>query len=202
MENIETDLSEIPLFALSVNALPGAYLPLQIFEPRYLDMVKDRLGKQKGFCVVLMDDNNHVLEEGGLLQHSGTGTYVEVVDFNQLENGLLGITVQGKFRIQVLDRREQEDGLLVGKVMQLKEPEDKSLESVYGNIWKVLEEISEHSEIQKLKLDIDFSSSSSVAYHLASLLPISPLEKQLLLESNSNANRFNKLEDILKKLGG
>ena len=88
MENIETDLSEIPLFALSVNVLPGAYLPLQIFEPRYLDMVKDRLGKQKGFCVVLMDDNNHVLEEGGLLQHSATGTYVEVVDFNQLENGL------------------------------------------------------------------------------------------------------------------
>ena len=29
------------LFPLSVNVLPGAYLPLQIFEPRYIDMVSE-----------------------------------------------------------------------------------------------------------------------------------------------------------------
>ena len=190
---------EVALFPLTINVLPGAYLPLQIFEPRYLDMVKDCLGKGKGFCIVLIKK-----EEGVSLkfeQHSATGTYVEVVDFNQLENGLLGITVQGKHRVQILDRKEQEDGLLIGSVMQLKEANDSCLEEDYKNIWRVLREISEHPEIKKLQLEIDFSSSSSVAYNLASLLPISPLDKQLILESNSNQIRLDSLEELLRKFG-
>ena len=190
---------EMALFPLTINVLPSAYLPLQIFEPRYLDMVKDCLAKGKGFCIVLTKK-----EEGVSLkskQHSATGTYVEVVDFNQLENGLLGITVQGKHRVQILDRKEQEDGLLIGSVMQLKEANDSCLEEDYKNIWRVLREISEHPEIKKLQLEIDFSSSSSVAYNLASLLPISPLDKQLILESSSNQIRLDSLEELLRKFG-
>ena len=191
---------EVALFPLTINVLPGAYLPLQIFEPRYIDMVKDCLGKEKGFCVVLIKEEKEIptLKE----QHSATGTYVEVVDFNQLENGLLGITVQGKYRAQILDRREQEDGLLLGNIVQSKEADDICLEADYENIWRILREISEHPEIQKLELEIDFSSSSSVAYNLASLLPISSLDKQLILESNSNQSRLDSLQEILKKLGG
>ena len=202
MSEINKDSLETPLFPLSINVLPGAYLPLQIFEPRYLDMVKDRLSKQEGFCIVLSQPEDVSLDSEGLPQHSATGTYVEVFDFNQLENGLLGLTVQGKFRAQVLDRKEQDDGLLLGTIIQLKEPEDDSLQHEYENIWRVLEEISEHPEIKKLQLEIDFSSSSSVAYHLASLLPIIPSDKQSVLESNSNNSRFEILEDLLKKLGG
>ena len=40
------------LFPLSVNVLPGAYLPLQIFEPRYIDMVSECLANSEGFCIV------------------------------------------------------------------------------------------------------------------------------------------------------
>ena len=75
-------------------------------------------------------------------------------------------------------------------------------EEDYENIWRVLREISEHPEIKKLELEIDFLSSSSVAYNLASLLPISPLDKQLILESSSNKTRLESLQEILKKLGG
>jgi hypothetical protein len=163
-------------------------------------MVKDCLSKERGFCVVLIKEE----KEPSTLkaQHSATGTYVEVVDFNQLENGLLGITVQGKYRVQILDRREQDDGLLLGNIVQSKEADDICLEADYENIWRVLREISEHPEIKKLQFEIDFSSSSSVAYNLASLLPISPLDKQLILESNSNQIRLDSLQEILKKLGG
>ena len=200
MQEIISTPKETALFPLSINVLPGAYLPLQIFEPRYIDMVKDCLGKEKGFCVVLMKEEKEI--PALKAQHLATGTYVEVVDFNQLENGLLGITVQGKYRAQILDRREQEDGLLLGNIVQSKEAEDICREEDYENIWRVLREISEHPEIKKLELEIDFSSSSSVAYNLASLLPISPLDKQLILESSSNKTRLESLQEILKKLGG
>ncbi|MFT6546497.1 MAG: Lon protease-like protein [Bacteriovoracaceae bacterium] len=200
MQEIISTAKETALFPLTINVLPGAYLPLQIFEPRYIDMVKDCLSKEKGFCIVLIKEEKELSTLKA--QHSATGTYVEVVDFNQLENGLLGITVQGKYRAQILDRREQDDGLLLGNIVQSKEADDICLEADYENIWRVLREISEHPEIKKLQFEIDFSSSSSVAYNLASLLPISPLDKQLILESNSNQIRLDSLQEILKKLGG
>ena len=200
MQEIISTPKETALFPLTINVLPGAYLPLQIFEPRYIDMVKDCLSKETGFCVVLIKEEKELSTLKA--QHSATGTYVEVVDFNQLENGLLGITVQGKYRAQILDRKEQDDGLLLGNIIQTKEADDICLEADYENIWRGLREISEHPEIKKLQLEIDFSDSSSVAYNLASLLPISPLDKQLLLESNSNKIRLNSLQEILKKLGG
>ena len=200
MQEIISTPKETALFPLTINVLPGAYLPLQIFEPRYIDMVKDCLSKETGFCVVLIKEEKELSTLKA--QHSATGTYVEIVDFNQLENGLLGITVQGKYRAQILDRKEQDDGLLLGNIVQSKEADDICLEADYENIWRVLREISEHPEIKKLQLEIDFSDSSSVAYNLASLLPISPLDKQLLLESNSNKIRLDSLQEILKKLGG
>ena len=200
MQEIISTPKETALFPLTINVLPGAYLPLQIFEPRYIDMVKDCLGKERGFCIVLIKEEKELSTLQ--TQHSATGTYVEVVDFNQLENGLLGITVQGKYRAQILDRTEKDDGLILGNIVQSKEADDICLEADYENIWRVLREISKHPEIQKLQLEIDFSNSSSVAYNLASLLPISPLDKQLILESNSNKIRLDSLQEILKKLGG
>ena len=47
-----------PLFPLTINVLPGALLPLQIFEPRYIDMVKSSLSKSEGFCIVLSMQEN------------------------------------------------------------------------------------------------------------------------------------------------
>tara|TARA_B100000029_G_scaffold491248_1_gene551182 strand:+ start:4896 stop:5504 length:609 start_codon:yes stop_codon:yes gene_type:complete len=193
---------ELPLFPLTVNVLPGGYLPLQIFEPRYLDMVKECMSNEIGFCVVLLRGQQE-MKSTNLPDHSPIGTYVEIIDFNQLENGLLGITVQGKYRIKIIDRRVQEDGLVIGdSIEHPEEDESVSLEPKYKEIWKILREISDHEEIKKLNLNIDFDNSSSVAYNLASLLPITPPERQNILEFQSNTDRFEHLQKIVKQLGG
>ena len=101
-----------PIFPLSINVLPGAYLPLQIFEPRYLDMVKSSLAKEEGFCIALTKDADGI-SVGGLPSHHDICTYVEIVDFNQLQNGLLGITVKGLDKVMILDRWKQDDELLI-----------------------------------------------------------------------------------------
>ena len=53
MQEIISTAKETALFPLTINVLPGAYLPLQIFEPRYIDMVKDCLSKEKRFLYCL-----------------------------------------------------------------------------------------------------------------------------------------------------
>lgn len=190
-----------PLFPLNINVLPGALLPLQIFEPRYIDMVRKCLGNSEGFCVVLAKQGYD--DKTGLPSHHNIATYVEIVDFDQLDNGLLGITVRGKDKIKVQEKWKEDDDLLVGKVLKIEElDEDLSKEPKYRDMWNMVEEITNHPEIKKLELDLDTTSSSSVCYILASVLPIQPIEKQTILELDSSREKLDYLKGIIKKLGG
>ena len=190
------------LFPLSVNVLPGAYLPLQIFEPRYIDMVSECLANSEGFCIVLFkdDDNEENIE---YLPHHNIATYVEIVDFNKLDNGLLGITVQGKYKIRIEDVWKQEDELLLGKIEKInEEDENLSNEPEYLDLWNMVKEITNHPEIKKLNLDLDLNSSISVCYILASVLPLRPQEKQTILEFENNRDKLDYLKALIKRLGG
>jgi Lon protease-like protein len=190
------------LFPLSVNVLPGAYLPLQIFEPRYIDMVSECLANSEGFCIVLFKDDENE-ENKDYLPHHNIATYVEIVDFNKLDNGLLGITVQGKHKIRIDDVWKQEDELLLGKIEKINEEDDNlSNEPEYLDLWNMVKEITNHPEIKKLNLDLDLNSSISVCYILASVLPLRPQEKQTILEFENNRDKLDYLKALIKRLGG
>ena len=191
-----------PLFPLTINVLPGAFLPLQIFEPRYIDMVSECLANSEGFCIVLFkDDENEENKE--YLPHHNIATYVEIVDFNKLDNGLLGITVQGKYKIRIEDVWKQEDELLIGKIEKINEEDDNlSNEPEYLDLWNMVKEITNHPEIKKLNLDLDLNSSISVCYILASVLPLRPQEKQTILEFENNRDKLDYLKALIKRLGG
>ena len=190
------------LFPLSVNVLPGAYLPLQIFEPRYIDMVSECLANSEGFCIVLFKDEENE-ENKEYLPHHNIATYVEIVDFNKLDNGLLGITVQGKYKIRIEDVWKQEDELLLGKIEKINEEDDNlSNEPEYLDLWNMVKEITNHPEIKKLNLDLDLNSSISVCYILASVLPLRPQEKQTILEFENNRDKLDYLKALIKRLGG
>ena len=66
----------------------------------------------------------------------------------------------------------------------------------------IINTISSHSEIKSLDLDIDFKCSSSVVYNLASLLPLTPPDRQTLLETKSNTIRLDHLNQLVTKYGG
>ena len=196
------EINTYPVFPLSINVLPGAYLPLQIFEPRYLDMVKSSLAKEEGFCIALIKQDEEAYSDGLPSLHE-VGTYVEIVDFNQLQNGLLGITVKGLNKVRILDRWKQDDELLLAKISKLEEfEEDFSEDPSYKEIWSMLIEISNHPEIKKLNLDINLKNATNVSYILGSLLPLTPTEKQTMLELEASTEKLDYLKSIIKKLGG
>ena len=191
-----------PLFPLTVNVLPGAFLPLQIFEPRYIDMVKKSLSNSEGFCIVLsrQDSTN---QESHSASYYDIATYVEIVDFNPLDNGLLGITVQGKQKIIIEDMWKQDDQLLIGKIKRVHEDDDDlSSDPLYVDLWNMVKEIISHPEIKKLNLELNLDSAVSVGYILASVLPLRPEEKQTILEFDDPRDKLNYLKEIIKRLGG
>ena len=96
-------METIPLFPLNSVLFPKGRISLQIFESRYVDMIRNSLKTQSGFGIVLINSGTEVAKTGQKLDIHRTGTYCEVVDWNQLPNGLLGITAEGRSTFRVIE---------------------------------------------------------------------------------------------------
>ncbi|HET9444633.1 MAG TPA: LON peptidase substrate-binding domain-containing protein, partial [Steroidobacteraceae bacterium] len=103
----------IPLFPLNTVLFPGGPLRLRIFEPRYLDMISRCMREDAGFGVALIVAGR---EAGGPAQTVQVGTLARIVDFEQLDDGLLGITARGERRFRIMHAHQESDGLNVCQV--------------------------------------------------------------------------------------
>ena len=188
--------NNLPVFPLGLVALPGSIQSLQIFEPRYLKMIKKCMSDSHGFVIVL---KTNAVSEFGI---SKKGTYVEIVDFNNLPNGLLGITVKSINKVTINDLTQLKDGLHIAKTQPLVDPEvdDQALLAEFPELTNILSQLVKHPKINDLKLNVDFNSADSIAYHLAGLIPISSIYKQNLLEAFDAGQRFEILSKYIDEI--
>lgn len=103
----------IPLFPLNTVLFPGGPLKLRIFEPRYVDMIGRCMREDEGFGVALIIEG---VEAGGPARTVDTGTLARIVDFEKMEDGLLGVTAHGRERFSVSHVERRSDGLNVADV--------------------------------------------------------------------------------------
>lgn len=194
-------VEELPLFPLRTVLFPGGVLPLRVFEPRYVDMVGRCMREGIGFGVVLIrtgvearqsreDDQPDVFE---------VGTEARIVDFNQADNGLLGIVTHGFRKFSIKETYEQNDHLLMGKIEYLPEEPDGELLPEHESLVSVLRQLTEHPLVKKLELEVDFEQAKSVSLRLADLLPIEPEIKQSLLQLRWPKERLTELKRIVGK---
>lgn len=106
--------AKIPLFPLNAVLYPSCNLDIQVFEPRYLDMVSACLREEAPFGVISLLSGSEV--GGGAKELSDVGCSVRIADWHQQENGVLGLRLCGEQRFRLLSQHEQEDGLLVGEI--------------------------------------------------------------------------------------
>ena len=195
---------ELPLFPLRTVLFPDGVLPLRIFEPRYVDMISRCMREQSGFGVVLIRQGAEARRDRSDDQPEcfDVGTEARVVDFNQADNGLLGIVVRGGRKFRVVATREQADHLLIGEVQYLPEEMAGELLTEHEPLVSMLKELAEHPLVQKLDLQLDFEEARSVSLRLAELLPIEPEIKQALLQIRWPKERLTELARIVRKFQG
>ena len=106
-------MQALPLFPLHTVLVPGAALDLRIFEPRYLDMVREcgRHGSGFGVCLILEGE-----EAGAPATPAAWGTEAVIEDFDATPEGLLSLRVRGTRRFQVLRTRVRDNGLVIGDI--------------------------------------------------------------------------------------
>lgn len=199
-----TETVELPLFPLHPVLFPGGRLPLQIFEPRYMDMVVRCMRDGSPFGVVLIRKGSdaRLAPDSGQPDIFDVGTDAHVVDFNQLSSGRLGIVVRGGRKFRVRGLREQHDHLLIGEVDYLPEEPAQGVGEEHRELVEILQELIRHPMIEKLGLDIEFDDARSVGWRLAELLPIEPEIKQSLLKLQFPRERLQELTRLVDKLRG
>ena len=103
----------LPLFPLHTVLVPGAALALRVFEPRYLDLVRDCGRNGSGFGVCLILDGREV---GAPATPAAFGTEARIEDFDTGPDGLLHLRLRGERRFHALRTRVRDNGLVVADV--------------------------------------------------------------------------------------
>ena len=203
MEATRSARLDLPLFPLGTVLFQGGRLPLQIFEPRYLDLVSRSMREGSSFGVTLIRRGGDVrLKDEGQPDIFEIGTEAHIVDFNQLSSGKLGIVVEGGRKFRIYDTWEQSDLLMVGEVAFLPDEPEVGIGPEHRELVELLGELMGHPEVQKLGFDIDLEDARSVGWRLSELLPIEPEIKQALLQLQYPRERLQELRRLITKLRG
>ena len=170
---------------------------MQIFEQRYLRLIKTCMRDNHGFVVILISVGKEV---GDTPETYSIGTYVEIVDWEMLENGLLGITIEAKYRVRVSNPCAQDDGLMTGEIETLPLADEVDIDTItqIADLVETLKQLEQHPYIERQAMEVDYSCTQDVCHKLSQLLPVDPLTKQSLLEINTTAEKIDRLRQLIQ----
>ena len=190
----------LALFPLNTVLFPGCILDLQIFEARYLDMISRCMKQGEGFGVVCILEGEEVGDapEGYAL----IGCEARITDFQQQDNGLLGIRVEGGRRFRVTRTEVQRDQLLVAEVEWLEDEPEQPLQEEDDDLVALLKALAEHPMVVALNMGTEANGQQSLANQLAYLLPFSELDKIDLLQLDNPQQRLDAIQALLDELQG
>jgi len=199
MKNLPTKLPVFPLSNFII--FPRTTVPLNIFEPRYLDMVNDSMKSDKMIGMIqpkttINKDNNPELHQVGCLG--------KITSFKETEDGRYLIELKGLTRFDKIEEIKSEKKYRILKVSYENFSQDlinknneikfSDLELIFKDLKALFEKkgfIINWKALEKQSLDETINA-------LAMASPFTLEEKQILLEAENLDLRKNKITEILK----
>ena len=191
----------IPVFPLTNFIIfPETTVPLNIFEPRYIQMINDTMKNNNlvGLVQPKKKGNKSIPELYNI------GCMGKITSFNETEDGRYLIVLNGISRFKILDevkndKMYRECNISFGEFeedikLQKNEMKISDLEIIFKdlkNLFKKKGYIINWDELKKQNLNQTINNLSMAS-------PFSLEEKQALLETKDILSRKNKLGEILK----
>ncbi len=212
--------TELPVFPLTgAVLLPAGRLPLNIFEPRYLNMTQDALAEGRLFGMIQPnydamsdsdddedsdgdEDSGFALSEDEEPPLYKTGCVGRIVYFEETEDGRLLIALRGLSRFHVVEELEGRKGYRRVRAdytrfaADMDPPEDFDLDRD-----TLLEALQPYVDAQGMRLKVDVIkglSDHTLVSSLCMICPFDPREKQALLESETVSDRADMLLALLQ----
>ncbi|HET7321048.1 MAG TPA: LON peptidase substrate-binding domain-containing protein [Longimicrobiaceae bacterium] len=193
-----TAMRRLPLFPLPVVLLPGASLPLHVFEPRYREMMAHCLEGDRRFGLVYHDPDR----AGPFLNEPGpVGCVAEIVRFEPLGDGRSRLLARGRERFRIEDGIESAAPYYEGLVEEYEdEPEDEQAVAARSEeslelFHRVLACLSDSPEP-----DPPLRDEEPLSFQIAQWIRIDPTWQQALLQLRSERERLDRVDPLLRTI--
>lgn len=187
--------TSIALFPLNTVLLPGGPVALRIFEPRYLQMVSDCMKNDRPFGVCLIAEGK---EAGEASVPHEYGTLARIEDWNQLQDGHLGITARGGERFVVVETHVAANQLITAEVQYLDDEEAPGVDEEFQPLVNILQKALPQAGSLYRNMKPHWDDPDWVAYRIAELLPPDNEFKLELLQAGSPRQRLALVDRYLK----
>lgn len=192
----------LPIFPLDgVTLLPRGHLPLQIFEPRYLNMIEDALGRGRmiGMVQPRYPQDHPVRDDAELFAIGCAG---RIVSFAESEDNRFLITLRGICRFRTVEelsllkgfRRVRPD--FSPYLGDLGDPVAEAIERD-----RLLNAARGYFAIKDISCDwkaVDNASDEALILSFAMMCPFEAREKQALLECRNTGQRADLLISLFE----
>ena len=194
--------NKIPIFPLSNFIIfPNTTVPLNIFEPKYIQMVDDCM-KGNRLIGIVQPKKSGELKKPNLYE---VGCVGKITSFNETDDGRYLIVLNGICRYKIVDELANDKlyreckinfNHYINDLKEINKEEIKftDLKFIFNDLKNLFEKrgyLINWKDLEKQTLNQTINTLSMVS-------PFSLEEKQILLETNSLAERKKKLEEILK----
>ena len=199
MNNFPRIISVFPLSNFII--FPNTTVPLNIFEPRYLDMVNDSMKSDK---LIGMIQPKNSKDENNVPKLHNVGCLGKIVSFRETEDGRYLIEIKGKIRFQIINELNTDKKYRSVEVdyndylNDLSDEKEKLNFSDLELIFKDLKSLFEKRGFIINWKALEKQSLNETINALAMASPFSLEEKQILLEAKNLDIRKNKISEILK----
>jgi Lon protease-like protein len=210
-------LNALPLFPLTTVLFPGGYLPLQIFEVRYLDMIGRCFKNNAPFGVITLDKGSEVRKAPDAPADAPSvaqeifypvGTLARITSLSRPQPGLMLIQCTGLQRFEVAERSLLKHGLWVANVNLLADdqsvgiPEDlKPVADTLKRVVSTLQVQGTPEDQMPIQPPYQYEDCAWVANRWCDVLPM-PLElKHRLMSLDNPLVRLELVSDLLERNG-
>ena len=181
---------KLAIFPLPLVLYPGGKTKLRIFEQRYLRMVRESAG-QSGF--VLTTHQNRAVHHT-----SSVGSRVQIVDFQTLDDGMLGIDIEASQAVTISDIEVEHDNLCKASITELNHWPDAGHNDITSQLSDRLAKLfSDNEELGQLYTEPKLDNAAWVCARWLELLPILPGQKLMFFRSESYLQAVSLLNNIL-----
>lgn len=198
----------IPLFPLGTVLFPDGYLPLQIFEVRYLDMIKKAVAAGTGFGVVTLLEGAEVRTPHGDESLAPVGTMVQIRASTTPMPGLMQIECIGTTRFRIASSERMKNGLWMADVVPLESDQAVAVPAeledtaeALGNLVRTLQEEDVPANEMPLQAPFRLDECGWVANRWSELLPLEVQQKLRLLSLDNPLVRLELIQDELHERG-
>lgn len=195
--------SVLPLFPLNAVVFPSGRIPLQIFESRYMQLIKNCICDQSGFGIVRIEQGDEVRKsaDSAMPIIAAMGTRVQIADWFSLEHGMLGVVVEGHDCFDVLAKRPAADGLLMAEVSYRPASSVVLDEGDHDALLSLWQDLRRHPQLQELGYPLLPENDAALLGSLLQVLPMSEADRDALLSTFGSVDCHERIKRWLREQG-